>query len=75
MHRSETQDLTRCLACDGEISEARERAFSLGDAGVLCFGCAAERGGSYDETHDRWEQAPNLEGLPAPDAERARVWK
>ena len=75
MHRSETGDLTSCLDCGSEISDTRDRAFALGEGGVLCFECCLRRGGKYDEGHDAWDTPPNLEGLAAEDAERSRVWK
>ncbi|MDD9933092.1 MAG: hypothetical protein OXT09_05790 [Myxococcales bacterium] len=75
MHRSEVRDRTSCLDCGGEVSSSRDRAFVVGESGVLCLECSARRGGSYDELHDHWDRAPNLEGLGVSDAERSRIWK
>jgi DNA-directed RNA polymerase subunit RPC12/RpoP len=75
MHRSEARDRGNCADCGAEVSDTRERAFALGDEGVLCFACSTRRGGKYDELHDHWDQAPDLTGLPGVEAEGGRVWK
>jgi hypothetical protein len=63
MHRSETYDRVACAECRAEVSLDRDRAYSFGEDDALCFACAMRRGGHYDELHDRWQQAPSLEGL------------
>lgn len=61
MHRSEAVEYEVCASCGTEVRSA-ERAFAFEES-VLCYECAVKRGGAYDETHDRWEVAPSLEGL------------
>jgi len=68
MHRSEAGSLGRCWGCGAEVSTGVDRAFAFGDAGLLCFACAAERGGVYDELHDRWTEPPRLAGIERPEA-------
>jgi hypothetical protein len=73
MHRSEAYDRVRCLNCGAEISLARDRSYAVSENDALCFECALERGGAYDERHDEWTRAPQLEGLPLQTlAEQAR---
>ncbi len=66
MHRSEAEGLvlTRCLACGAEISVARDRAFAVSADEALCFDCAVERGGVYDERLDRWVAPADASNLP-----------
>jgi len=66
MHRSEARDLGRCWRCGAEVSVAVDRAYAFGEDGILCFACAAERGGIYDEAHDMWREPPSLTGLAPP---------
>ena len=66
MHRSESRELSSCALC-GALVDARERAFSFGSEGVLCFSCALERGGAYDAEHDRWTQSPDVSDLSEPE--------
>ena len=63
MHRSEARDLVSCLACGAEVSLGVDRVFAVSEETALCFACAVRRGGSYSEAHDRWTNAPNLNGL------------
>ena len=63
MHRSETEQLIRCLNCGSEVSLSLDRSFALSEDHGLCFACSIARGGSYDELHDTWIHAPNLSGL------------
>jgi hypothetical protein len=71
MHRSEADQLVGCLQCGAEISLETDRPFVLAEERALCFRCAVERRGAYDEAHDTWVRAPDLSGLelaerPAP---------
>ncbi len=52
-----------CGLCGARISLASGRAFEFGAENVLCFDCALERGGRYDEARDVWEVSPDLSGL------------
>lgn len=63
MHRDEEVDLSTCADCGATIRAEVQEGFSFGTRGVLCFECAARRGGSYDAQQDRWTVDPNLEGL------------
>jgi hypothetical protein len=63
MHRSETRELKICADCGAETYPGRERAYAFG-AAVLCWACALRRGGTYDEVHDRWVEAPATGDLP-----------
>lgn len=67
MHRSETRELGVCVECGAEIAPARERSYVYGPDACLCFSCAVRRGGSYDETHDRWVTAPDTQDLSPPE--------
>lgn len=63
MHRSEAQDLLDCSQCGAEVSRGADRVFILTQDNALCFACALKRGGVYDEAHDTWKRAPDLQGL------------
>lgn len=63
MHRSETRELTSCADCGADVWPDRDRAYAFGPEACLCFDCAVRRGGSYDETHDRWLRPPDSRGL------------
>lgn len=78
MHRSEDYDRVLCLQCGADVSASRDRAYPIGGDDALCFRCALDRGGRYDEDHDRWSEAPKLDGLPNAEgssAERSRLWR
>lgn len=60
MHRSETYDLVRCANCEEEVSADDHRAYLFGAGAALCYECALERGGRYDEGRDDWTRAPDL---------------
>jgi len=63
MHRSETQLAGPCSDCGTAIRPTEERTFRFGARGVLCCDCALRRGGSYDETRDRWTEEPRTDDL------------
>jgi hypothetical protein len=60
MHRSEADLLIHCSECGSEISLAVDRSYAVTEDEGMCFACAIERGGVYDELHDAWTQAPAL---------------
>ena len=62
MHRSEAEMLAPCSACGTEVSP-QDRSFAFGDDQTLCFGCAMQRNGSYDEAHDHWILEPYVADL------------
>jgi hypothetical protein len=61
--RSLEGPIATCAACGGELQPETQRGFRFGDRAALCFRCATERGGSYDEAGDRWIVPPDLRGL------------
>lgn len=68
MHRSETRRFGICADCGAEIAPGLERSHAFGAEGLLCWSCAARRGGSYDEARDQWVEAPSTQDLPGGDA-------
>ena len=64
MHRSETLALATCAVCGAEIAPARDRAYAAGPDTFLCFACATQRGGTWDEQQDRWIEDPDTTGFP-----------
>jgi hypothetical protein len=64
MHREEWSELGECVVCGEAVSLTTDRAYALADRDCLCFRCATERGGVYDEKEDRWKVAPNSGDLP-----------
>jgi hypothetical protein len=67
MHRSETGELGRCAACDAEVRPALDRAYNITTRVVLCFDCALERGGRFDEARDVWTTLPRADDLRTDD--------
>ncbi len=63
MRRSEDYELDSCAACGGEVHVSRDRTYALDAERVLCFACAVQRGGSYDEQHDLWRETPDVADL------------
>ena len=64
MHRFETLEFATCVICGAEIAPARDRGYAAGPDTFLCFACATERGGTWDELHDRWLEAPDTRDFP-----------
>jgi len=67
MHRSESEGLASCAVCGAAVEPEKERAFVGVGARVLCFDCALARGGAWDDSEDRWAEAPSLAGLAGDD--------
>ncbi len=63
MHASEAHQFEFCASCGAEVQIARDRGYALDAERVLCFPCAVQRGGSYDEHRDLWVEAPDLANL------------
>ena len=59
----EDQAPERCADCGEEIDAATERGFPVGSDATLCFRCAVARGGSWDETQQRWSIEPDFADL------------
>jgi hypothetical protein len=49
----------RCADCGEELDTATERSFAVGADATLCFRCAVARGGSWDESSQRWVVEPD----------------
>jgi hypothetical protein len=63
MHRSEADSLIHCSECGSEISLNLDRTYAVTEDEGMCFACAIQRGGVYDELHDSWTQPPTLSSL------------
>lgn len=63
MHRSESEELASCAVCGAEISVQSDRSYVAGPRTILCYACAARRGGVYDEGRDQWIEGADLSGL------------
>jgi hypothetical protein len=63
MHRSEDRELVSCALCGAEIRPATDRAYQITSRSVLCFDCALERGGRYDEVRDVWSTLPRADDV------------
>jgi hypothetical protein len=60
MHEQESNELTECLDCGSVIAPAADHAFAVDSERFLCFGCAAKRGGVFDQWLDRWALPPDI---------------
>ena len=67
MHRSETRELIQCAVCRAEIRASLDRAYVITSRTALCFDCALERGGRYDEGRDLWSTLPRADDLRTDD--------
>ncbi|MBM4382800.1 MAG: hypothetical protein FJ091_05465 [Deltaproteobacteria bacterium] len=67
MHRSEARELGYCAECGAEVHSSRDRTYAVDAERSLCFACAVQRGGCFDERRDLWTHAPDLSGLSEPD--------
>jgi hypothetical protein len=63
MHEQEWNELTECADCNAVIAAATDRAFAVSSEKFLCFGCAAKRGGVFDQELDRWVVPPDTYDL------------
>jgi hypothetical protein len=64
MDRYPAEHVDVCCNCRVPLDPAVDRAFAIGAGNYLCFECSIERHGVYDAPHDRWEVAPDVDGLP-----------
>jgi hypothetical protein len=53
----------RCADCSDELDPELDRGFAIGPEAVLCFRCAVARGGSWDESQERWTIEPEVGDL------------
>lgn len=66
MHREELEQLDVCASCQASIIPNEEESFAFGPNSVLCWKCAIDRGGVYNEYEERWTTAPNVSDLRSP---------
>ena len=52
-----------CVECGVETVARLERGFAISSDAVLCFDCARQRGGRWDEEQARWSVEPDARGL------------
>lgn len=64
MHEEEWLREETCALCNAAIEPGGDCAFYFAEHGVLCFSCAAARGGVYDSDIDRWTRTPHVSDLP-----------
>ena len=58
--------LTHCVLCGSPHSPAGRPVYALDEDAVLCFPCAVQRGGVYDDLARSWIALPVRSGLPLP---------
>lgn len=63
MHRSESDQAVPCAVCARPVYPGADRGYEIGPTRSLCWQCAVDRGGAYDESSDRWTVAPNVGDL------------
>ena len=56
-------DETICADCGAILDSTREPTFSITDDIALCLTCSVRRGGQWDGGGEKWQVAPQLEGL------------
>jgi hypothetical protein len=56
----EELELCECANCGADVDLQGERYFAFSSQDVLCFECAIELGGQYDEMDDLWLVAPDV---------------
>ena len=56
----EEAELSECASCGADIDVHADRYFALSDQEVLCFECAIDLGGQYDESRDQWLVVPDV---------------
>ena len=64
MDIEEAEPIGVCVACGKSIAASTARAFAYGEGDLLCWSCALERGGVFDDEREDWVRAPDLGGLP-----------
>jgi len=60
MHRSELESNVRCAVCGTFTFGEQDRAYVIDVDDAVCYACAAELGGVYDEEQARWVEPPKL---------------
>ena len=63
MRRSQHEDVLPCVGCGVETAVAVERGFAINAETVICFECAVQRGGRWDEERALWSSEPDVVGL------------
>lgn len=67
MEPEDLEEQAACTDCGSIIAASTGRGFAFGNEGLLCWACASRRGGSYDESEDRWTVPPDVSDLPDED--------
>jgi hypothetical protein len=62
----ESDERLACAAC-GSLIEPADRTYPFGAEGVICFPCAIQRGGTYDDGNDRWTRNPDVSDVAEPE--------
>jgi hypothetical protein len=62
MNSEDWNQETECADCGATISPMTDRAFGFDDDTYLCFACATERGGVYDDRDEVWTVFPDVTG-------------
>ncbi len=64
MHRIEQEEFVDCAACGATIDPGSDRVFALGaEEDFLCWECAAQHGGTWEDVLQLWSTDPDLRGL------------
>ncbi len=63
MRRSDNESVFPCADCGAETAAALERGFAIDTETVICFDCAMQRGGHWDEERALWSREPDILGL------------
>ena len=66
MNGGDPDERLSCGAC-GSLLDPGDRVYAFGSGGVICFPCAIQRGGTYDDGQDRWTQAPDVSNVADPE--------
>lgn len=64
MTNETSEEFASCADCGCSLDPALERGYGREDW-VLCWRCAVQRGGSYDENEDTWTVEPRVHDLLA----------
>ena len=63
-------ELTRCVLCGSMVKPGGAPVYALDEDALLCFHCAVQRGGTYDEAAHNWVALPCCNGLPPSERHR-----
>jgi hypothetical protein len=63
-------EVTRCMLCASLVKPGAAPVYALDEDAVLCFHCAVQRGGTYDDARRTWVALPCCSGLPPSERQR-----